>query len=320
MSSLILELQRDALQPDVRLTDLLRKALVVARKLGLGEFEEWVNAELNGYMDRSKIPDYRELSGFPVAYSSQHGWIRLMTYNLDPDQVEMITRFRFDHPISHFEATRDDKNDSIIVAYNLSAERMLTRALHYRGTPALEFHRAQYQGVIDTVRNIILEWTLRLEKDGVLGEGMTFTREEVRKGSDLNLDIHKLMEQAAPTIQIGEFRMDTYNTGQAGAVGPGAHAHDMTFNQIWNQMQGAIDLQKLATELSELRQQMKKEAVEVEQDIAVSDIAKAEQAAKAGDGPKMLEHLKSAGKWGLDVATKIGTSVAAELIKKSMTD
>ena len=65
---------------------------------------------------------------------------------------------------------------------------------------------------------------------------------------------------------------------------------------------------------------MKKEAVEPEQDIAVSEIAKAEQAAKAGDGPKALKHLKSAGKWAWDFVTKVGASLTAEVIKKSMTD
>jgi hypothetical protein len=121
-------------------------------------------------------------------------------------------------------------------------------------------------------------------------------------------------------IVIGEVAMsqNTYNVGQAGAVGPNAHAHDMTFNQIWNQLQGVIDLSRLAIELSNLRQEMKKEAVEPEQDIAVSEIAKAEQLAKIADGPKTLEHLKSAGKWALDIATKIGTSLAVEAIKRSI--
>jgi hypothetical protein len=57
---------------------------------------------------------------------------------------------------------------------------------------------------------------------------------------------------------------------------------------------------------------------EPENDIAVSEIAKAEQAARSGNGPKALEHLRSTGKWALDLATKIGTSVAVETIKKSM--
>jgi hypothetical protein len=74
----------------------------------------------------------------------------------------------------------------------------------------------------------------------------------------------------------------------------------------------------LANELALLRQEMKKEAIESEQDIAVSEVAKAEQAAKSGDGSKTLQHLRSAGKWALDTATKIGTSLAVEVIKKSM--
>lgn len=112
---------------------------------------------------------------------------------------------------------------------------------------------------------------------------------------------------------------DKYDiSGQTGAVGPNAHAHDINFNQIWNQVQGSIDLPKLVSDLSALRQQMKKEAVEPEHDIAVSEVARAEQAAKGGDGSKTLEHLKSAGKWALDIATKIGTSLAVEAIKASM--
>jgi len=91
----------------------------------------------------------------------------------------------------------------------------------------------------------------------------------------------------------------------------------MTFNQIWNQAGKSINLEQLATELVQLRQAMKKEALEPEQDIAVSDVVKAEQAAKAGNGAKVMEHLKSAGKWALDVATKIGIPVAIEAIKNA---
>jgi len=208
------------------------------------------------------------------------------------------------------------------VSYNIEAERMLTRALHNRAIPALNFAPVQFRGVLDAVRNIVLEWTLRLERDGIIGENMTFTNEEKERLSPTTLNVGHLISQVFQThqrTQIREVNMgDKYNVGQAGAVGPNAHAHDMTFNQIWNQLQGSIDLAQLATELSALRQEMKKEAVEAEQDIAVSEVAKAEQAAMSGDGSKTLSHLRSAGRWALDVATKIGTSLAIEAIKKSM--
>lgn len=110
---------------------------------------------------------------------------------------------------------------------------------------------------------------------------------------------------------------DTYNVGQAGAVGPNAHAHDMTFNQIGGQIEASMDLSELAQQLSRLRQTMSQEATEAEHHIAVGEIAKAEKAAKEKDASKVAESLKSAGKWALEVASKIGVSLAIDAIKQA---
>ena len=42
MSSLVEELQRDALDSKIYVSDLLRKSLVVATKLNLADFSKWV--------------------------------------------------------------------------------------------------------------------------------------------------------------------------------------------------------------------------------------------------------------------------------------
>jgi hypothetical protein len=70
--------------------------------------------------------------------------------------------------------------------------------------------------------------------------------------------------------------------------------------------------------LAILRAELLKEAKEPEHYTTIGTIASAETAAEKGDGPKALECLKAAGKWTLDVASKIGVSVATEAIKKSM--
>jgi uncharacterized protein YjbI with pentapeptide repeats len=112
--------------------------------------------------------------------------------------------------------------------------------------------------------------------------------------------------------------MPKYVVGQAGAVGDHAHAHDMTFQQI----QGGIDLPKLAEELGRLRDVMKQETEgTVEHDEAIAEVGKAERAAAQSDGPTALRHLKAAkavGKWTLGVAERIGVAVAAEAIKRAM--
>ena len=43
MISIVLELQKEAMNPAVEISDLLRKAKFVARKLKISEIEEWIN-------------------------------------------------------------------------------------------------------------------------------------------------------------------------------------------------------------------------------------------------------------------------------------
>lgn len=118
----------------------------------------------------------------------------------------------------------------------------------------------------------------------------------------------------------GDLRMtnDTYSAGQAGAMGPDAHAHDMTFQQVWNQNQASIDLPRLSSELGRLREAMRAQPSGLDQDAALGSVALAERAAEKGDGPSALRHLKSAGKWALKVSEQIGVRVAAAALKAAM--
>ena len=112
---------------------------------------------------------------------------------------------------------------------------------------------------------------------------------------------------------------DQYNIpGQAGAVGPQAHAHDITFTQTWNQMEKSVDLEKLADELRSLRAAMEESASEPGHRLATGAIAAAEESARQKDGPKVIEYLKSGGKWALGVAEKIGVGVATVAIKGAL--
>ena len=101
-------------------------------------------------------------------------------------------------------------------------------------------------------------------------------------------------------------------------MGPNAHSHDMTFQQIWNQSTQGIDLPALASELPKLLEAMRAQASDAEHEIAVGNVAAAEKAAAVGDGGKTLEYLRNAGKWTLDIAQKIGVGVAVAAIKISL--
>jgi hypothetical protein len=121
--------------------------------------------------------------------------------------------------------------------------------------------------------------------------------------------------QDARVVVSGKGRL----TADAIAVGYKARAQ----NTVQRQHLSGIDLQLLTDELGRLRRAMMQEAVaadssEPDQAIAISAVASAEKSAQAGDAPATLSHLKSAGKWAWDTATKIGVSVAAKALEGAL--
>lgn len=111
---------------------------------------------------------------------------------------------------------------------------------------------------------------------------------------------------------------DQYQAGQAGAMGPNASTTGSTFQLIWQQNEGKLDLKSLASELETLRKAMRQEATDAQHDVAIGEVAAAQTAASAGDGPKAIEHLRNAGKWALDIASKIGVGVATAALKSGL--
>jgi hypothetical protein len=66
-----------------------------------------------------------------------------------------------------------------------------------------------------------------------------------------------------------------------------------SFQQIWQQNQGSIDLRALAGELEALRRLMRKEATEPSHDVAIGEVAAAQTA--AGEGTRASPKRRQAG-------------------------
>ena len=75
MTSLVTNFQKDVLNPSKGVTDILRTAKVISAKLGLGDIEHWINAELNGYPEGESVPPYRQVWGTLEVRNPYRGWI-----------------------------------------------------------------------------------------------------------------------------------------------------------------------------------------------------------------------------------------------------
>jgi hypothetical protein len=179
MSSAVIELQEQALDRSVAVSDLLRKALVISRKLGLGEFLEWTEQELSGYRENLEVPEYRKVSGSVKFWNPCHGWCPVIFS--DPEFAAICSERHVGQSIPELEHLMSQTGDSPLhIPFSEKLERALMQSID---TPietkaTLLSPRTEIVRIVEQVRTIILNWALNLEEEGILGEGLTFSQHE----------------------------------------------------------------------------------------------------------------------------------------------
>jgi hypothetical protein len=180
-NSAVIDLQRQAMDPGTPVSHLLRVAKVMAVKLNLADALVWIDAELDGYMEKSfeDLPAYRRLSGEWVGLSPYSGW---QTIHFDtPDFAEWATRAPIGLSIAALENELGDRKSGGKGAVSFLGQQELRSKFvrEFRLREArLEVPQAQVWAIVDRVRSLVLDWTLELEKAGVLGHGLQFTPKE----------------------------------------------------------------------------------------------------------------------------------------------
>jgi hypothetical protein len=191
---IIIELQRLASDGKCPVDELLRKALIIATKLRIDDFRAWVQRELNGYDNRNDAPPYRVIPTRMYQVNRWRGGLVPVVFG-DSEMEDLICRIPMTQPISEIQALVDRGT-----SFHLSVpadEAALHWKLMNHGEPmelVKEGSCVNLSGIIDAVRNTVLEWSLRLEEQGILGEGMRFTTEE------------KAIAMTSQNIHIGSFQ------------------------------------------------------------------------------------------------------------------
>lgn len=176
MNSIVLQLQRDALDPSISVLTVLRKAFVVARKLKIKEFEAWIELELKGYNGHS-IPQYRSIRGKLRGWNCYNGWCPIVTDDQEfLEDLETICNCSIGQSMSELSALIEDTDDELQMQLPPTIESFLASRV---GTSVkLSICRASVKRIVESVRDVILQWALKLEEDGITGEGMVFSMEE----------------------------------------------------------------------------------------------------------------------------------------------
>ncbi|MDR9404218.1 MAG: hypothetical protein RI580_12340 [Halothece sp. Uz-M2-17] len=220
-NSLILELQSLASTPDTEIGSLLRKAMLVAGKLKLSDFRAWIDCELNGYGNRD-VPEYRKTQCTLHVRNPYHGLQPLVTDN--DSFADTLRKIAIKDPIGNLVHLLTESSDQMLI-YPLP-DSIVAKLMYLQGRCALPPIRLVSSGalatVIDCVRTTVLDWSINLENEGILGEGMVFSMEEKDKASkSQNIHIHSfsgILGDVSGSNQIEQRITQTINPGNFQAL------------------------------------------------------------------------------------------------------
>ena len=185
--SIVEEIQWDAVNSGTSLSDLLRKARVVASKLNQLQPLEWVDAELNGYS--GEVPDYRVLTGQAKIRNPIRGWQPFLITDANirakictrpvPDPVRELEHL-LSAEGSMFAPLPDDLSELFCQAAGVPETLPIAILMPKNGVVR----------ILDIVRNKILDWSLSLQAAGIEGNGLSFSPEEKAVANNPNVTYH----------------------------------------------------------------------------------------------------------------------------------
>ena len=218
---LVHELQNVASSTEFNTVDVLRKAMLVAGKTKRPDILQWLNNELDGYDCKpEQLPWYRKLLG-GVFYrrlglvSLGYGQLGTMEGHIHWDVVPTVTVHVFQSiPSLTNMLSIHTENDAIKISLPSDLEKAVREWCKLCNERFTDFewvqkvHPSEFTAVIETVKTSVLRWAIDLEAEGVLGEDMTITPEEVEKAQKVELHLHQHIGKISGDLNNNENRSE----------------------------------------------------------------------------------------------------------------
>jgi len=209
--SIVLNLQKNIISDKVNIKDLLREALLIASKLKLDDFKIWINNELKGYSNQ-EVPTYRILSGEIKLFNPYQGW-----QSIPADITGLLNETSYNTLYLHQSIAEIEdiilKNDSESCAFTFSEElaKVLRETLKVNVKFAIFTHTSSLTSILEQVKTTLLEWSIKLEENEILGdENMSFSNEEKKKAQQ-NIHIENFNGVMGNVDNLGNLSTGDYN-------------------------------------------------------------------------------------------------------------
>lgn len=222
--SLLDQIQDDLINPSANLSDILRRARVLASKLNSPELRDWAKHELDGYERREDLPEYRKMT-LPVVGNYfgplGSGWknVNIPTMSLPKDLKAWATTFELYDNVAATEEMLRVEEDSLrrkhepelttLIRYHIGEQPPMVLTETFLPLP-----KYILKGVIDNIKNRLLDLVLDLQEKAVNPDDpeSTGSKSDVVRGAVTNhiygnnnvVAIGENISQQVSTVQKGD--------------------------------------------------------------------------------------------------------------------
>lgn len=185
MNSLVFDFENKINDKDYSISDLLRHCLIIASKLKQSDFIEWINSELNGYDNKTPLPKYRKIPVSVKFLNPQYGWCPYVI--TDEEAAKYLNELPLRVKISEVEELSKSNGDVIRIDAPAAFKKELLSNLDFESDISFEATRISTIGVIDAVKNYMLNWILKLEENDIIDTNLVFNEKQIKKADIITI-------------------------------------------------------------------------------------------------------------------------------------
>ncbi len=184
--SLLDEIRSDLVNESADLSNILRKAKILASAIALPEFREWVDFELSGYPNRETVPDYRwfqptNLGTFGGPFQSGIKNMVLPTYTLPDEIKDFAENLIFFDGVGALEAQVSGREGAGQRKWPQEMVMLARDSIQMSGGMVLiDAHQPIpayiVSGILDQVKNKLLDFVLGLQESNITSEDLDHRR------------------------------------------------------------------------------------------------------------------------------------------------
>lgn len=163
------QIQADLISHNAILSDILRKAKVLAYQIGNANLKKWVNQELDGYKLKVDLPDYRILKTSCFGKWTNGYWMvsgkQVPMYQIEDEKIKgILTEFPVYDGIKSVEQLTQRKDGHFILPPEVVS--FVNHYVQENGYGYMELEYAisahDFEQILDTVKNRLQDFILEL--------------------------------------------------------------------------------------------------------------------------------------------------------------